>query len=1014
MRRRQFFRTLGGWTAALEALRFGAGPSTSLLLHAENNLDQAARLPLDFTLNATPAASVRLGGNWQIVRDPENIGKSGQWYQGGPIEGAVPAVVPNPLELTYPGYDGVVWYWRTFDAGDLAHYDDVRVHFQGADYFAEAWLNGQYLGGNESALLPFAFPIKKALQLGMNRLVVRVIDACYSKEIDGFQLGHVPGGRQADDPLQPGWRHQNYGGLLLPVSVQAFRRPWIGDGFIRPDIKESKVDIELTVIDDGAPAEWVAEIHPVYPESGKAVVQKTVSIAPNASGIVHLTLPLPRARLWRIWDSFLYEIVLSPKKGSGAGTTWQERFGMREISILNGRIAVNGEQILQRSFLYNQIWPVTLGIPYRDLARRDLELARRANANMLRCFSKTPVPATVEAADEVGILLQAESLGSWGLKPGEKEQARLKNITERGVLLYRNHPSILWWTVLNENALNGDPKRAYPANDMLLGPYTLHAIMPSLHALDPTRPAIANDPVWQDVPNIWEPGHSELSLPFVQEHYYQFTNLENHEDSWLKFRGRSWGDKPNPGTRFLAITEWGQNSSPDWDQLIKSYKSSGVREDAEDYVVYRKLLDMNRSWYEKSGIAKQGFPTLESLEEAHRASVAQRYREYVALYWGNVHCVGHSMTSLEDSSYELSGILDNWRNPKPMVFDVIAELNRPLQVNLWLRPSSVYANDLVTFDATLVNEGRRLAPGEYRLLLKVVDSQNRIVHQKDYSPKIVGDPIEFLMTESVPLAVGPGQYRVEIELQVGGKNLTGGQPVHVFERESQNLGITPRVWVLENDDRLQKWLQQRGVSARRGDLGQVIQGDLILVLDVPDRCDMVKRLQSAVRQGAHAVILRPESMFAPRTGENIPSPSFSPLLEPISGEWKPDLRLIDWWGSPGSWGYSRAALALEHPFLEGLPQAVALEAQPAYQRVAPRFTWLMTGQPELIHVDRAVVEFSLGVDAPYTSDLFSVSWGKGTLVLNTLHLAEHLDTDPAADRILQNILRTLARQAFNG
>ena len=117
--------------------------------------------------------------------------------------------------------------------------------------------------------------------------------------------------------------------------------------------------------------------------------------------------------------------------------------------------------------------------------------------------------------------------------------------------------------------------------------------------------------------------------------------------------------------------------------------------------------------------------------------------------------------------------------------------------------------------------------------------------------------------------------------------------------------------------------------------------------------------------------------------------------------------MIDWWGSPGAWGYSRAALALEHTYLEGLPQSVALEAQPAYQRVAPRFTWVMTGQPELAQVDRAVAEFSLGVDAPYTSDLFSISWGKGTLVLNTLHLAENLDDDPAADRILQNIITGL-------
>ena len=116
--------------------------------------------PLDFTLNATPAASIDMGGNWKIARDSENKGKTEQWFERPPVASAVTTVVPNPLELTFPGYNGVVWYWRTFDSAELGEYNDIRIHFQGVDYYAEAWLNGKYLGGNESALLPFAFSLK--------------------------------------------------------------------------------------------------------------------------------------------------------------------------------------------------------------------------------------------------------------------------------------------------------------------------------------------------------------------------------------------------------------------------------------------------------------------------------------------------------------------------------------------------------------------------------------------------------------------------------------------------------------------------------------------------------------------------------------------------------------------------------------------------------------------------------------------------------------------------------------
>ncbi|HEX4022147.1 MAG TPA: hypothetical protein VHX63_13455 [Acidobacteriaceae bacterium] len=990
-------------------------------------------LSLDFTLNATPALEHSLNGQWEVAMDPENRGKGERWFEQSSVRGAQTAEIPNPIQLTFPGYNGVIWYWQSFDAGTLANYDDVRIHFGGTDYFAEAWLNGTYLGGNESALLPFAFPIKQALRSGTNRLVVRVIDACYAKEIDGFQLGHVPGGRQADDPLEPGFRHFNYGGLLLPVTLQAFRRPWIADGFIRPDIHQEKVDIDLILVGDGHPSEWDAEVQPIYPQSSGPVAQKKFQITPDAEGRATISISVPNPRLWKIWDPFLYQVTLSPSGNHTAGTTWKARFGMRTVSIVDHRMAVNEEPFLQRSFLYNQIWPVTLGVPNKDMARQDIELVRSMNANMLRCFSKTPLPATAEAADEAGILLQHESLASWFLVRGQKERARLKNITERGVLLLRNHPSLFWWNVLNENSPYEDLR-----NEWLAGPYVMTEVLPSIHRLDPTRPAICDDPIWNEVPNIWEPGHSEPSLPLSQNHYYPFTALENHEESWHNIRGRAWGEKPGTDTPFVAITEWGQNSSPEWDRLMQSYRTSGVRQDAEDYVVYRKLHAMNQGWYEQSGIAKRGFPTLASVEKANRESVAERYRECFALFWGNTHCVGQGMTSLEDSSYEMSGVVDNWRNPKPVVFEALTKLNEPLQLNLWLRPASVYANAAITFDATLVNEGQRLPAGEYPLELRLVDSRNQTILSRQYHHSVGKELIEFLMVESLPLPVRPGLYELHLELSGSQTSLLAKRPVHVFAKQPKSLDIRPTVWVWEKGDRLQKWLQQRGVSARVGDisptiepddgpsvaphLAQVQPGDLLIVDEMPNPEEIMPRIHAAVQQGAHAIVLRPVAVFGgdkPVALLNNPLEfSYSPLMGPVIGNsptipdypgWKPVLKAISWWGSPGAWGYSRTALALQHPFLEGLPQAVALEAQPAYQRVAPRYTWDITGAPELAEVDSAVVENALNVDGPYTADLFSVTSGEGRMVLNTLHLAENLDTDPASDRILENILLVLAK-----
>jgi hypothetical protein len=271
---------------------------------------------------------------------------------------------------------------------------------------------------------------------------------------------------------------------------------------------------------------------------------------------------------------------------------------------------------------------------------------------------------------------------------------------------------------------------------------------------------------------------------------------------------------------------------------------------------------------------------------------------------------------------------------------------------------------------------------------------------------VEGQPIEFLRLESVPLAVDPGPYQLQLELEGKDNNLKAARPLRVFERKPQSLNLSSPIWVWEKGDQLRSWLLKRGVAARPGVVTSVLPGDLMIVAEFTGDPETAKGIQEAVQQGAHAIILKPEAVFAGKADKsNTFSQSYSGLLEPIMGGWKPELREISWWGSPGSWGYSRTALALQHPFLEGLPQAVALEAQPEYKRIAPQFTWLMTGVPTLAAVDSAVVESSLHVDLPYTADLFRVVCGQGTLVLNTLHLAENLNTDPAADRILENILK---------
>jgi hypothetical protein len=286
-----------------------------------------------------------------------------------------------------------------------------------------------------------------------------------------------------------------------------------------------------------------------------------------------------------------------------------------------------------------------------------------------------------------------------------------------------------------------------------------------------------------------------------------------------------------------------------------------------------------------------------------------------------------------------------------------------------------------------------------------------MVHQKEYAHTTGTDPIEHLITDTISAHAAAGRYRLVVELAGGTQSLRAERPIVIFDRKSKNLRMQSNVWVWDKGDDLRAWLSARSIQALSGVAADVRRGDVMLVIEAD--AHQTRSILDAVRVGATAVILEPERIFHQETAGTVDlmAPvSFSELLEPLAGNWKPELRKIDWWGAPSAWGYTRTPLALRHAYLNGLPQAKALEAQPEYQRVAPAYTWVMGDIPSSIRISHAVRESSLAVDMPYSSDLFSVGVGSGAIVLNTLRIAPYLHRDPAADLILENIVCEICKQ----
>ena len=117
------------------------------------------------------AATVRSldGDGWRIATDPKNEGREAKWF-AAPREEAKPTKVPWIIQDAFPGYHGVAWYWREFDAPTNPHAGGrYLLRFWAVDYLAEVWLNGTRVGEHEGGETPFVLDVTDAIRAGATR-----------------------------------------------------------------------------------------------------------------------------------------------------------------------------------------------------------------------------------------------------------------------------------------------------------------------------------------------------------------------------------------------------------------------------------------------------------------------------------------------------------------------------------------------------------------------------------------------------------------------------------------------------------------------------------------------------------------------------------------------------------------------------------------------------------------------------------------------------------------------------
>lgn len=401
---------------------------------------------------------IDLNGEWQFLLDPEErfgsaapgaesfgegtIRVPGSWEEQG--YGDEPPLRQLDTWTKVREYVGVAWYRRIVHIDRPDEEAEWFLELAGARWTTEARVNGVRVGLQDSLSAAHRHPLGGALAAGANELLVRV-DNRMRLPLD-------------DSHIHTRHTATAWGGITGGAKLVALPRARLGAIAVAPDPAGGSFRVRAETIFGGAGEERDAADY-AFEARFRAPNGETFAASAACGGAAaELVCALgSEPALWSDRDPQLYEAEFLLKRGNAVADRTTRRVGLRLLTASGKRLLLNGKPVWLRGYVDCCIFPLT-GYPAWDKAHyeRQFRIAKSYGFNHVRLHSWTAPEPFWEAADEAGMLVQAE-LPHWsahyqprgGEPPADVDaflEAELKRIYES----LNAHPSFVLFALGNE------------------------------------------------------------------------------------------------------------------------------------------------------------------------------------------------------------------------------------------------------------------------------------------------------------------------------------------------------------------------------------------------------------------------------------------------------------------------------------------------------------------------------------------------------------------------------------
>ena len=372
----------------------------------------------------------------------------------------------------------------------------IYLHVGSATSNLMVWVNGKFVGYSEDSKVSAEFDLTKYLTPGKENLIaMQVMRWC-----DGSYL---------ED--QDFWR---FTGIAREVYLYARPQAHIADLFITPDLVNNYQDGTLEVKLNAVGAKGETVMFSLKDKEGNEVAAQTAKVGGN--GEVKVNFDIKNPLKWTAETPNLYTLYTTLMDGKQVAEVVPQRVGFRKVEIKNAQVLVNGQPVLFKGANRHELDPVTGYVVSMDRMLEDIRVMKELNINAVRTCHYPNDPRWYELCDIYGIYMVAEAnIESHGMGYGDKtlakeptyEKAHLER-NESNIKIYKNHPSIIFWSVGNEAGYGPNFEKAYDL----------------VKAYDPSRPC--------QYEQAGQNGKTDIFCPM----YYDYGGCDKY----------SQGDNPRP------------------------------------------------------------------------------------------------------------------------------------------------------------------------------------------------------------------------------------------------------------------------------------------------------------------------------------------------------------------------------------------------------------------------------------------------------------------------------------